>query len=161
MRHGERERERERERDMQLLGELSVLLWETANPHTCGWSICVCPSFSPSRTLQPLPWLTPHLQNKSPDGKSLPPTNSPITCTSAIALCLPAPKLRGVVSFLRMRISYLRSIGDRIHCVFIYPLMYIRVYSWYRLGGGVDLRVLSKPPKGAYLTLIQPHAHVL
>ena len=146
---------------MQLLCELSVLLWETANPHTCGWSICVCPSFSPSRTLQPLPWLTPHLQNKSPDGKSLPPTNSPITCTSAIALCLPAPKLRGVVSFLRMRISYLRSIGDRIHCVYLPSDVYTCLFMVPVGGGGVDLRVLSKPPKGAYLTLIQPHAHVL
>ena len=55
----------------------------SGNP-TCGWSTCVCPSCSPSRTVHALPIASPHLQKRVPDGKPLAPTSSPIKCTSAI-----------------------------------------------------------------------------
>ena len=116
---------------MRRIGKLSVLLWETDNPKTCGWSICVCPSFSPSRTLQPLPWLTPHLQNKSPDGKSLPPTNSPITCTSAIIMFTRAEvKGRGLIIAHAHKLFAIAN--SREPCVYLPSGA--RVYSW--LGGG-------------------------
>ena len=53
---------------------------------TWGWSTCVWPSCSPSSTFQAFPTASPHLQNRSPEGKPLPPISSPIKCTSAMMM---------------------------------------------------------------------------
>ena len=55
---------------------------------TWGWSTCVWPSWRPSSTFQALPRVSPHLQQRLPDGNPLAPTNSPMICTSAILFFL-------------------------------------------------------------------------
>jgi hypothetical protein len=60
-------------------GLLSVRLLVRANV------TCVCPESNPSNKRQSGPATMPNLQNRFADGKSFPPTNSPITCSCAMA----------------------------------------------------------------------------